>query len=93
MAHIFASFAQHELLVSDGPVLLLDFYDSVKVLSPSSVSHYAAFFSDRLDARCFFMGLRIDEHSFHMTLQRRLTLTAAGAWLQRWIYFGGRKAA
>lgn len=62
------------------------------LLPPLSVFQYVAAFSDRLNALRFVLSMRIDGHNSHMTIQLHSMFTAAGAWLQRWIHFGGRRA-
>lgn len=57
------------------------------VLPPMSLFHNAAAFSDRLDARQFFLGMRIDRHKSLMSVDGRKIFTARSERLQRWIHF------
>lgn len=81
MARILTSVAQRECRVSDRAVhFFFDLNTNGEVDPPLLLFQYVASFSDKLDARHFVLGMRVDAHNFYMIFQRHSMLTAAEAW-------------
>lgn len=64
-----------------------------KIISMVSVFKFAQDFSDRLDACPFVLGMRSNGTSFMVREKTSLCITAPGAWVGRWIDWGGCGAA
>lgn len=74
---------QRRYRIADGNPIIVYMNQNDKVLPPMSGFQYAAAYSDRLDARRFVLGMRLDGHEFLTSVGGRRLLTACSGWLHR----------
>lgn len=78
---------------TDGKSVLIQRNSAGEIIPIVNVFEFVRNFSDRLDARRFLLGMRLNGTSFMVKEKSSLRITTPGAWARRCIHWCGRVAS